>query len=134
MCLDLITHTVEDLPDAVVAYKAVRAYHSPTKRGYPQRGYLPGVRGTDMQEPKTPGQGWALRDDAYWITAGTNQDYLPGVHAYLTPMDAYREADARFDPLCVVVKVYLRGPIVAGRQNQRPVVVYREMTIIEELD
>jgi hypothetical protein len=33
--------------------------------------------------------------------------------------------------LCVV-RVYLRGPLAAGTQHGDSVVVYREMTIIEE--
>jgi hypothetical protein len=139
------------MPPAAVAYKVVRRYTcrakgawSPGWLGECDRvGYLPELAGSSNYAPRELGQGWALRDDAgsTLFTAANNSlggmaAYPPGVHAFKFAKDAFAVALSQViygSPISAVVKVYLRGPIVEGRQYGVPVLVYREMTLVEAL-
>jgi hypothetical protein len=119
----------------MVAYKVVRKgryYAGDWEHGYTRTGYLPDMQGSNVHRPIGHNQGWALEDDAQPIPDDTGLGwYLPGVHAFQNYIDATRVQNMY---ACdAIVKVYLRGPIAAGKQYSAAVVVYREMTILGEV-
>jgi len=86
--------------------------------------------------------GWGSCEEI--IHAITNEKYEAGVHAwgsqgaadrtYRRWEEYYKEAIVGGEPFGMVkVKVLLRGPICEGEQDGEHVVVYKEMSILEEV-
>jgi len=146
MCLDTITKTAYDMPDACIAYKIVLRKN----RQGELIGYLPYLMSdpftyTTPDSAKYPSMGWGISDENHKAYAVfSNDEYLAGVHAYTDREFAvdYTEAintNVHIDSywprqyyLAVCVKVLLRGPICEGMEYSDKVVVYKECIILNE--
>jgi len=129
MCLDTITKSeISPLQPAMIAWKLVRKIYGK---------YFP----AQMLDPF-----YACGYECGWGSnerkelSVTNEPYEAGVHAwkYMSSADftyyRWEEYTAHFSHLNVVkVKVLLRGPICEGTQDSEHVVVYKEMSILEEV-
>jgi len=116
MCLDYITKRADEMPAAAIGYKEV----IPTCDGR----FTPFWRGTSRMYAGLKG-GWAVSDEEMSLPYGMYpRTYQCGVHAY---------AEKKRFPYNGTVKVLLRGPICEGEEQRRRVLVYREMTILEEV-
>lgn len=137
MCLDLITKRAEEMPAAAIGYKVVRPIPGPRYQPL----YFPIKKINTKGDGCLRGGGWAISDldaEGHYLS-GTARDlhgntYPPGVHAFTGPDDYHLFLSGFGQEKQVMVRVMLRGPICAGRQSGMPVVVYREMTILEEVD
>lgn len=116
MCLSEIIKRADDMPAEAIGKKILRK--TPDNR-YKPLYYTEGIPGTSI------GQGWAMPDDAEPLWIDRENAYLPGVHAYQDGV-ALKLAGER------VVRVRLRGPIAEGFEGNLRVLVYREMTLLEE--
>ena len=157
MCLYRLTKSIarfDDMPEACIAAKIVRKMKD--EKGVH---YLPlynsgqlfrhGAPYSDYRQLQWPriGGGWGMRDPVHsWDNSVERSDcgayYAAGVHAYASVLGAKQTLRAMHDTMDkVIVRVLLRGPICEGTElidshgptDSVNVVVYKEMTILEEV-
>jgi len=145
MCLDTITRTADDMPDACIAYKSVRKQIE----GGKLMGYFPHIMSITRKGLGTtdsPSMSWGMPEErgAIPIRFFPYTNYRAGVHAYLDKEHAIQKAiqpvtiEKWFDQpktynIMACVMVLLRGPICEGREDTQTVVVYKECTILDEI-